>query len=150
MRITDTELRLPPNHYRAVLYKFAELGKRHSFTPVFMTAPAALNEENLQRMVVQLGWARDPMRIRARHDRYVEITRETAKTKDVPLVDLVALFARQGGEPLIHSDGESTPNGVLPVTTVPGVEVGSPGSEPPSSSSPSRKPSLSRSIPRRI
>ncbi len=103
-QITDTEVRLPPNHYRAMLDKFAELGEQHSFTPVFMTAPSAFNEENLRHMV-DLGWAVDTMRIRARHDRYIEITREMARTKVVPLVDLVAHFTRRGGEPLIHSDG---------------------------------------------
>jgi lysophospholipase L1-like esterase len=105
VQITDTEVRLPPNHYRAMLDEFAELGVRNSFVPVFLTAPAAFNEVNLQRMIVEYGWAADAMQIRARHDRYIEITREMAKTKGVPLVDLVELFSRRGDEPLIHSDG---------------------------------------------
>jgi lysophospholipase L1-like esterase len=107
VEMTDTQLRLPPMHYRAMLDEFAVLGERHGFDVVYLTAPSAFTSENLRWIVdpKERRWAARPEEVIELHDHYNDISREMAAQWDATLVDLVDIFDNRPEEALLHWDG---------------------------------------------
>ncbi len=104
VEMDETLLRLPPNHYRAMLDEFAVLARKHDFEVVFLTAPSAFNRENLRWIVEDRGWAGKAEDVVALHEHYNDISREMAQAKGAILVDLDRIFEQQD-RPLLHADG---------------------------------------------
>jgi lysophospholipase L1-like esterase len=107
VEMTDTKLRLPPMHYRAMLDEFAVLGERHGFDVAYLTAPSAFTFENLRWIVEpkERRWAARPEDVIELHDHYNDISREMAAQWDVTLVDLADIFENRPEEALLHWDG---------------------------------------------
>ncbi|MHC5110029.1 MAG: SGNH/GDSL hydrolase family protein [Planctomycetota bacterium] len=102
--MTNSALTLPPLHYGAMLDEIAVVAGRNDIDVVYLTAPAALNQANLDWIVADRGWANSTDDVVALHDRYNEISREMAAKWNAPLVDLAARLDTRS-VPLMHWDG---------------------------------------------
>jgi lysophospholipase L1-like esterase len=89
-------LQVPPEQYRAVLERFAALGRERRFTPVYLTAPAGFDDHLTPPWLVRQGFvARGDSAPRLREE-YNRVVVDVAEHEHLPLVDLAADFAASG------------------------------------------------------
>ena len=95
-----SSLQVPPERYRAVLERFAALGRARGFTPIYVTAPSGFDDDHTPAWLVRQGFV-------ARGDSAPELRRtynrvvvEVAERERLPLADCAADFARSGGRKL--------------------------------------------------
>jgi lysophospholipase L1-like esterase len=99
-------LQVPPEQYRAVLERFAALGRQRHFTPVYVTAPAGFDGDRTPSWLVRQGFvARGDSALRLR-ETYNRVVVEVAERERLPVVDLASDFATGGGRALFERPDE--------------------------------------------
>ena len=92
----DVPIQIPPSRYREVLERYVDLGRRHGFTPVFVTAPAGFRGEETPRWLVEKGFVAPDDSAPELRRRYNDVVRQVAASSRAPLADCAADFARAG------------------------------------------------------
>lgn len=95
-----SSLQVPPEQYRAVLARFARLGRERGFEPVYLTAPSGFDGDRTPQWLVRQGFvARGDSAAQLRRT-YNRIVVEVTERERLPLVDGAADFERSGGRAL--------------------------------------------------
>jgi lysophospholipase L1-like esterase len=107
-------LQVPPEQYRAVLDRFAALGREHGFIVIYLTAPSGFDDDHTPQWLIDHGFVARGDSAPALRRTYNQIVAEAAARENSPLVDCAADFERSGGRALfadpdhdpIHPNGE--------------------------------------------
>jgi lysophospholipase L1-like esterase len=107
-------LQVPPEQYRAVLDRFAALGREQGFTVIYLTAPSGFDDDHTPQWLIDHGFVARGDSAPALRRTYNQIVAEAAAHEKSPLVDCAADFERSGGRALfadpdhdpIHPNGE--------------------------------------------
>ena len=99
-RLGRTGLQVPPEQYRAVLERFAAIGRERDFTPVYLTAPAGFDDDRTPDWLVAQGFVRRGDSAPELRRQYNRVVAEVAAREAAPLVDCAADFERAGGRTL--------------------------------------------------
>jgi lysophospholipase L1-like esterase len=95
-----SSLQVPPEQYRAVLERFARLGREQGFEAVYLTAPAGFDDDQTPPWLVRAGFvARGDSAPRLRR-LYNQVVADVSQREHSPLVDCAADFERSGGRAL--------------------------------------------------
>jgi lysophospholipase L1-like esterase len=93
-------LQVPPEQYRAVLRRFAALGREQGFAVVYLTAPAGFDDDHTPQWLIDHGFVAPGDSALALRRTYNRIVTEVAAHEKRPLVDCAADFERSGGRAL--------------------------------------------------
>jgi len=93
-------LQVPPEQYRAVLERFAALGRARRFTTVYLTAPAGFDDDHTPPWLVQGGFVARGDSAPQLHRVYNQVVVDVAHREHAPLVDCAADFERSGSRTL--------------------------------------------------
>jgi lysophospholipase L1-like esterase len=93
-------LQVPPEQYRAVLQRFATLGRERGFTVLYLTAPAGFDDDHTPRWLIDHGFVARGDSAPALRRTYNRIVTDVAAREKRPLVDCAADFERSGGRAL--------------------------------------------------
>jgi lysophospholipase L1-like esterase len=93
-------LQVPPEQYRAVLERFATLGRERGFTVLYLTAPAGFDDDQTPQWLIDHGFVARGDSAAALRRTYNQIVEEVAAREKRPLVDCAADFERSGGRAL--------------------------------------------------
>jgi len=104
--IGHATLQVPPDQYRAVLERFAGLGRERRFTPIYLTAPAGFDGDRTPQWLVQRGMVAAGDSVPRLRQEYNRVVVEVAEEKHLPLVDLAADFERDGGRTMFDRPDE--------------------------------------------
>ena len=95
-----SSLQVPPAQYRAVLERFATLGRERGFDVVYLTAPAGFNDDLTPHWLVRAGFVARGDSAPRLHRTYNQVVASVAEREHLPLVDCAADFERSGGRAL--------------------------------------------------
>lgn len=95
-----SSLQVPPDRYRAVLERFAALGRERGFTPIYVTAPSGFDDDRTPAWLVQQGFVARGDSAGELRRTYNRIVVEVADRERLPLADCAADFARSGDRKL--------------------------------------------------
>ena len=104
--IGHATLQVPPDQYRAVLERFAGLGRERRFTPIYLTAPAGFDGDQTPQWLVRRGMVAAGDSVPRLRQEYNRVVVEVAEEEHLPLVDLAADFERDGGRTLFDRPDE--------------------------------------------
>jgi lysophospholipase L1-like esterase len=106
-------LQVPPEQYRAVLDRFAALGREQGFTVIYLTAPSGFDDDHTPQWLIEHGFVARGDSAPALRRTYNQIVAEAAAHEKSPLVDCAADFERSGGRALFADPGHDPihPNG---------------------------------------
>jgi lysophospholipase L1-like esterase len=106
-------LQVPPEQYRAVLDRFAALGREQGFTVIYLTAPSGFDDDHTPQWLIDHGFVARGDSAPALRRTYNQIVAEAAAHEKSPLVDCAADFERSGGRALFADPGHDPihPNG---------------------------------------
>jgi lysophospholipase L1-like esterase len=93
-------LQVPPEQFRAVLERFAVLGREGRFTTVYLTAPAGFDDDYTPPWLVQRGFVARGDSAARLHRTYNAVVAAVAQREHLPLVDSAGDFERSGGRAL--------------------------------------------------
>jgi lysophospholipase L1-like esterase len=93
-------LQVPPEQYRAVLERFAALGRQRGFTVVYLTAPSGFADDHTPQWLIDHGFVARSDSAPALHRIYNQIVTEVAIREKAPLVDCASDFESAGGRAL--------------------------------------------------
>jgi lysophospholipase L1-like esterase len=93
-------LQVPPEQYRAVLERFAALGRERGFTVLYLTAPSGFDGDHTPQWLIDHGFVARGDSAPALRRTYNRIVAEVAAREKRPLVDCAADFERSGGRAL--------------------------------------------------
>ena len=99
-------LQVPPEQYRAVLERFAALGRERRFTPIYLTAPSGFEGDHTPQWLVHRGLVAAGDSVPRLRQTYNRVVVEVAEREHLPLVDLAADFERDGGRALFDRPDE--------------------------------------------
>lgn len=95
-----SSLQVPPEQYRAVLERFAGLGRERGFETVYLTAPSGFDGDRTPPWLFRQGFvARGDSALQLRRT-YNRIVVEVSRRERLPLVDCAGDFERSGGRAL--------------------------------------------------
>lgn len=95
-----SSLQVPPGQYRAVLERFAVLGRVRGFVPVYVTAPAGFDGDRTPQWLIDGGFVARGDSAPALHARYNQLAVEVSRAQNLPLVDVAGDFDHSGGRAL--------------------------------------------------
>jgi lysophospholipase L1-like esterase len=96
-------LQVTPEQYRAVLERFAALGRERGFTPIYLTAPAGFDDDRTPDWLVRQGFVARADSAPALRRTYNRVVLEVAARERLPLVDCAVDFERAGGRALFEN-----------------------------------------------
>ncbi len=99
-------LQVPPEQYRAVLERFAALGREQRFTPIYLTAPAGFDGDQTPQWLVKRGMVAEGDSVPRLRQEYNRVVVDVAEEERLPLVDLAADFDGGGGRTLFDRPDE--------------------------------------------
>ncbi|HSD11168.1 MAG TPA: SGNH/GDSL hydrolase family protein [Candidatus Binatia bacterium] len=95
-------LQVPPEQYRAVLERFAALGRAQGFTVLYLTAPSGFDGDHTPQWLIDHGFVARGDSAPALRRTYNHIVTEVAAREKAPLVDCSSDFERSGGRALFE------------------------------------------------
>jgi len=97
-----SQLQVTPDQYRAVLERFAAIGRERGFTPVYLTAPAGFDDDHTPDWLVQQGFVARGDSAPALRRAYNQVVIDVGARERLPIVDCAADFERGGGRALFE------------------------------------------------
>ncbi len=95
-------LRVPPEKYEANLKAMAAKAKQTRAAVILATAPSAIETGRMPPYLVHNWFVKSRSELKTLHEKYNRIVRETARQKDLPLVDFVPVFRKHGVKSLFE------------------------------------------------